>query len=127
MYLMRFVKWMMFVTVLAVVYINMQMQIIELAYRGKAKEKQVRKLIENNGYLTSSILTLKSSNHLGDKLLAENQNMHFLAPESIVKIHVKGIAQSQIQKNLEEKSSQNVRALLSMLPFGVEAHAGGGQ
>ena len=68
-----------FITLLALVYTHMQMQIIELAYRGKAKEKQIRKLIENNSHLTSAILALKSSNNLGDKLLADQNQMQFLA------------------------------------------------
>lgn len=118
----RLIKWMIFVTILGVVYINMQMQIIELAYRGKAKEKQIRKLIEYNSHLTSSILTLKSSNNLGDKLLADNKEMQFLAPQNIVEVTVKKIPVSR--KTSQEKASKNVTDLLSLLLTGEEAHAG---
>jgi hypothetical protein len=117
----RLIKWMMFATVLGVVYINMQMQIIELAYRGKAKEKLVRKLIEYNSHLTSSILSLKSSNNLGEKLLADNNEMQFLAPQNIVQVRGKKVLNV---KPAPEKS-KNAGDLLSFLFPGEEAHARG--
>jgi len=42
----KFLKWVSIVTVLALVYIHMQMQIIGLAYEGNAKEEQIRELSE---------------------------------------------------------------------------------
>ena len=110
-------------TILALVYINMRMQIIELAYRGKAKEKQIRKLIEQNGNLNSTILTLKSSNYLGDKLLAEDQEMEFLAPQSVVKISIKNQPLRHINSNHPSEMTKKTNSLLSLLMFGAEAEA----
>ena len=47
------------IIVLALTYIHMQMQIVDLAYRGNKKEQQIKKLIEENGNTTYKILILK--------------------------------------------------------------------
>ncbi|MCK5178691.1 MAG: hypothetical protein KAR32_04110, partial [Candidatus Omnitrophica bacterium] len=65
MHLCKFLKFMGVVIVLALTYIHMQMQIVDLAYRGNNKEQQIRTLIEENGNTTYKILMLKSANHLG--------------------------------------------------------------
>ena len=62
-------KLMSFATLAALIYIHMQTQIVELAYKGKDKEKRIHELMDNQGMLTHQILTLKSSNHLGHELL----------------------------------------------------------
>ena len=41
-------------------------------YRPESKEKEIRKLIEANGNILYTILSLKSANHLGIKLLTED-------------------------------------------------------
>ena len=74
------------VTVLALIYTHMQMEIFALAYQGKNKEKQITKIKETNGVLTYNILELKSSNHLGVKLLAENSRLKFRDPASVVEL-----------------------------------------
>ena len=82
----QFLKGIVFLTVLALVYIHMQMQIIDLAYQGKAKEQHMRDLIDENGKVTYNILTLKSANHLGVKMLSEDSDMRFMASDNIVHI-----------------------------------------
>jgi len=74
------------ITTLALIYIHMQMQIFALAYQGKNREKQITKLKEMNGLLTYNILELKSSNHLGVKLLAENSKLKFRDSASVVEL-----------------------------------------
>ncbi len=123
--LLRFTKIVIFITIMALVYINMQMQIIELAYRGKAKEQQVRKLIEVNSHLTTKILTLKSSNNLGDKLLVDHKQMEFLAPQSIVEVPVKNYKKANVSKaDISLKPAKQTRSVLSLLSLGAEAQAG---
>jgi len=75
-----------FVTALALIYIHMQMQIIDLAYQGKRKEKNITKLTEKNGTVSYNILTLKSSNNLGRKLLAENSDLQFRDKGDVVEL-----------------------------------------
>jgi cell division protein FtsL len=84
--LIRIAKGMIFLTVLALIYIHMQMQIYDLAYEGKSREKLVRELKDRNGTITYNILKLKSSNHLGDQLLEENSELRFLDNENVVEV-----------------------------------------
>jgi len=74
------------ITLLALVYIHMQMQIVDLAYQENADEMKIRGLIEENGNLTYKILSLKSVNHLGIKMLEEDSYMDFVGPENIMHI-----------------------------------------
>ena len=80
----KFIKFMLLVTVLSLIYIHMQMQIFDLAYKGKRKEKKIINLSENNNMLTYNILQLKSACHLGLNLLEENSGLQFSDNNSIV-------------------------------------------
>jgi len=52
MQLCKFIKVMGVIIVLALTYIHMQMQIVDLAYKGNRKEQQIKTLIEGNGNTT---------------------------------------------------------------------------
>ena len=65
----KFTKYTVSVTFIALVYIHMQMQIVELAYRGQVKEAQIKDLTDKNGHVFYAISKLKSANHLGQRLL----------------------------------------------------------
>ena len=83
----KLIKFMSLVTVLSLIYIHMQMQIFDLAYKGKNKEKQIIHLSENNNMLTYSILKLKSASHLGLNLLEEkNSELQFFDNSKVVQL-----------------------------------------
>lgn len=73
-----------FCTVVALVYIQLQVQIYDLAYRGKNKQEQIQQLKDENSDVIYHICTLKSANHLGVKVLTENSGMQFLDDTRIV-------------------------------------------
>ena len=73
-----------FCTIVALVYIQMQVQIYDLAYQGKNKQKAIQQLKDENSDVIYDICTLKSANHLGVKLLSENSGMQFLDDTRIV-------------------------------------------
>ncbi len=75
--LLKIIQVLIVIMILALIYINMQIKIFELAYQGKEKENQIIRLREKNGMLNFRILQLKSSNHLGWKLLDENSKLQF--------------------------------------------------
>ena len=120
--LIKFLQIAMMATVLSLIYIHMQMQIFTLAYQGKYKEKNMKKIIEDNGYLTYSILTLKSSSHLGGKMLAENSSMQFADPQSIVEVTM---PQAKTKSKLVSKKQkiEKSNALLSFISLKSQAEA----
>jgi hypothetical protein len=78
------VKWMSFLTAMALIYTHMQMQIFDLAYKGSAREKHMHELRDLNGLLTHQILTLKSANHLGNQLLEKDSHLQFMSHEQVL-------------------------------------------
>lgn len=110
------IRMMFVITFLALVYIHMQMQIVAMAYEGKNKEKEIIRMKEMNGMLAYHILELKSSNHLGVKLLAENSSLKFRAPENVVQI----VTTSPLReaRSLQvAQTKKNTNSFLSFLSF----------
>jgi cell division protein FtsL len=79
-------KMAVFVTIIALLYIHMQMRIFELSYNGKDKEKIIHELNDNNGALSHQILTLKSANNLGNQLLDKNNSLQFMDNERVMTV-----------------------------------------
>ena len=76
-----------FITIIALLYIHMQMKIFELSYNGKDKEKIIHELNDSNGALSHQILTLKSANNLGNQLLDhDNNNLQFMDNERVMTV-----------------------------------------
>ena len=77
-------RLMSFVTVTALIYIHMQVQIVDLAYKGKDKEKHFYELQDSNGALTHQILALKSASNLGRELLQKDEGLQFMGRDRVM-------------------------------------------
>jgi cell division protein FtsL len=75
-----------FTTIIALLYIHMQMRIFELSYNGKDKERIIYALNDSNGALSHQILTLKSANHLGNQLLDRDNSLQFMDNEQVMTV-----------------------------------------
>jgi hypothetical protein len=98
---MRFFQLLLPVTALALGYIHLQMQIINLAYQAKQKENELTRISEFNGMIAYDILRLKSTNHLGDTLLADNPELKFRNNEQVIQLVT--VAQTEQVKNIEKE------------------------
>jgi hypothetical protein len=78
------IQIMSFATVTALMYINMQTQIVDLAYKAKDKQTSVHKLMDTNGALTHQVLALKSANNLGNRLLEKDSKMQFMGRDRVM-------------------------------------------
>ena len=123
MQLCKFLKIMSIVIVLALTYIHMQMQIVDLAYKGNNKEQQIRKLTEDNGSTTYKILMLKSANNLGVTMLEEDSDMQFADAKDVVEIAASEEILMEDQLGEQPKLAKRTNPLLNLLSFGVEAQA----
>ena len=74
------------ITIMALLYIHMQMKIFELSYNGKDKEKIIHELNDSNGALSHQILTLKSANNLGNQLLEHDSSLQFMDNERVMTV-----------------------------------------
>ena len=82
----------------------------------------MKKIIEDNGYLTYSILTLKSSSHLGGKMLAENSSMQFADPQTIVEVAMPQ-ARTKSKSVSKKQKSEKSNSLLSLISLKSQAEA----
>jgi len=111
------------ITFCALVYIYMQMQIIDLAYQNTQKENQIRTYIEENGYIAYSISKLKSANHLGVKMLAKDSDMRFADPRNIIQVATSENGFDNEFMDQPDKISKKFSSLLSLLTSGTQAEA----
>ena len=104
-----------FVTIIALLYIHMQMKIFELSYNGKDKEKIIHELNDSNGALSHQILTLKSANNLGNELLDhDNNNLQFMDNERVMTVTASAGSMVHIEK-AQPKVASPVWNLFSFL------------
>jgi hypothetical protein len=108
-----YLKVISFATVMALIYIHMQMKIFELAYKGKDKEKEIHELADTNGMLTHQILTLKSANHLGNELLEKESDLQFMGKDHVMTMQAPPRPIRQIQMPKEH----NENPLMHLLSF----------
>ena len=119
----KFLKMMAVLTILALTYIHLQMQIIDLAYAGNKKEQKIKKLIEVNGSTTYKILMLKSANHLGDTVLGDGSDMQFADTADVIQIITPGDLMAEEQGTEQPQLAKKANSFFSLLSFGLEAEA----
>ena len=119
----KFFKVMGLVVVLALSYIHMQMQMVDLAYKGNRKELTIKKLIEDNGNKTYKILMLKSANHLGVAMLDEDSDMQFADAHDIVQIAASQDVLMDESSQTRPQLAQQTNPFVKFWSFGAEAEA----
>ncbi len=110
-------------TVVSLCYIHFQVQIINLAYKCKAKQNQIKELIDQNGSAESSVLSLKSSSHLGHKVLSDGSDMNFVHPSKIIKLSIPVVSEDMASLRRKSVQAKKSNFLLSLISFGSEAQA----
>ncbi|HBG60865.1 MAG: hypothetical protein A2306_09430 [Omnitrophica WOR_2 bacterium RIFOXYB2_FULL_38_16] len=119
----KLIKFMCLMTVLALIYIHIQMQITDFAYQGIKKDGRIKELIEENGNITYAVSTLKSANYLGLKMFNENSDMQYIDQDNIEQISTS--EELDDVKIAVKKAGFNKvpDQLLSLLSFGSQAEA----
>ncbi|HSV43624.1 MAG TPA: hypothetical protein VLJ10_03630 [Candidatus Bathyarchaeia archaeon] len=107
MQLWRFIKGMFGVTVLALIYIHMQMNIYALAYEGKQREEHIVRLKEQNTRVANDIFQLKSASHLGRKLLDQDAQLKFCDQNSVVRMASTRVSTEQSKLASDNQSKTN--------------------
>ena len=88
--MLNFLKGMALVTVMALLYIHLQMNIYALAYQGKKKEVRIEKLAEHNAVVQNDILRLQSSDNIGRALLSKEKTYQFASSSHVVEVESQG-------------------------------------
>ncbi len=107
-----------FATITALIYTHMQMKIVDLAYKGKDKEKRIHELSDTNGVLTHQILTLKSANNLGNQLLEKDGKLQFMGNDRVMTLKAPSAAIRRPVPVLKPKQENPFWNLLSLIGVG---------
>src|SRR5580698_3589318 len=102
-----------FATIMALLYIHMQMKICELSYNGKDKEKIIHELNDSNGALSHQILTLRSANNLGSRLLDHDNSLQFMDNERVMTI----TTSAGVMQRLEQPKPKVVNPVWNLFSF----------
>jgi len=116
----KLVRGVMFVTLIALVYIHLQMQIYHLAYLGQEKKDHIQRLTEANAMLAYQILELKSVHHLGQRLLASDQPLRFRDNQSVIQLVTADVTAQEEPAQVLRKADQE-NSLLNFLTVKAEA------
>ncbi|MBF0479598.1 MAG: hypothetical protein HQL26_08950 [Candidatus Omnitrophica bacterium] len=116
--LFKFVKWVGFLTFLALIYIHMQMSIIDNAYIQERQDQRIKELSETNGNMRYAILHLKSANYIGDKIFADKSDMKFVDQANVITVSSVPVATAAEPAAPEKKDLAG--SLLSMLNNGIK-------
>jgi len=111
-------------TVLALVYIHLQVQIYDLGYKGELKKTELQKQNDFNGYLNDKILRLTSANHLGVKLLKDNSRMQFLDGHHIVTLQNPALNALSLQGKGKGPNGHRQNLLAGIFSLRSQAEAG---
>ncbi len=86
----NFLKGMGLITIMALLYIHLQMNIYALAYQGTKKEMKISRLAERNALVANDILRLKSSDHIGRELLGKEKVYQFASKSHVLEVEAQG-------------------------------------
>ena len=119
----RSLKILALLTVISLGYIQMHMDIIEMAYQGKKHEATIRRLKEDRQMLSFAIQNLKSAHYIGTRLLAKDSDMEFVSPEDVVQISLPVAPKNEIFEKLAASRESTGQKLLSLLSLTRPAEA----
>ncbi len=119
----KFLKVIVFVTFLSLIYTHMQTKIFDLAYQGKDKEQRIKRLKDENRNITCNILALKSSSYLGVKLLSDNSDMQFGNRDRIITLRTKSSHGRKINTLPKQPKVKKKNFLISLFSLRSQAEA----
>ncbi|MDP2939390.1 MAG: hypothetical protein Q8O13_04825 [Candidatus Omnitrophota bacterium] len=82
----RFIYSVIFITIICIIYVQLQIQIFELAYNGKKREATFKELLDRRAVMMYNINKLESAHNIGTSLLSRDSNLVFTDKTQIVKL-----------------------------------------
>ncbi|HOX54517.1 MAG: hypothetical protein PHI86_01365 [Candidatus Omnitrophica bacterium] len=82
----RFFVILILVTMISLLYVQMQVAIFQSAYAASDKESQVRDLLDTKTVLVYNINRLESAQNIGNKVLCSKTDLQFTAEDQIASL-----------------------------------------
>jgi len=83
----KFLSVVILITLIGLIYVQLQVQIYEYAYKGKRKELAFKELLDRKNNMMYNINSLESVQYLGTRLLSQDE-LQFAGREQVVKLTV---------------------------------------
>jgi len=80
----RSVAFIVFATLVALIYVHQQVELVKLSYAIGSKEKKLKEILDRNEGLGYNIENLEDPSRLEQVMLAKNVEMSFPGPNNIV-------------------------------------------
>lgn len=80
----RTIAFIVFVTLVALIYVHQQVELVKLSYAIGCKEKKLKEILDRNQGLGYNIENLEDPARIEKILLAKNMNMAFPRPGNVV-------------------------------------------
>jgi hypothetical protein len=115
----KFFTFLLLITVIGLLYVQMQVEIVKLAYEGRAKEFRLKELLDTRSLLVYNINNLESVNNLGQKFLCSQRDLQFAHETQIASLKLA----SSPSINLAKSKKKNTGLLANLFSLKSQAEA----
>jgi hypothetical protein len=119
----KFISIVGLITLIAVIYVHLQVQIYEYAYKGKKKELAFKELLDRKSNAMYNVNSLESVQYLGTRLLNSDYNLQFAGREQVVKLAVPLQLAETINPELKNSENQKTNFLVNLFSLKSQAEA----
>ena len=113
---------MVLITAISLIYVQLQIDIVKQAYAGSRNEARLDDILDDHSVLMYNILTLKSAQSVGDRLLSKEKNLQFAHRQQIAELKIPLQIANSANINIQGFKKQS-NLLAKIFGFGSQAEA----
>jgi len=121
--LVKFIAIVGIITLVALIYVQLQVQIYEYAYNGKRKEVAFKELLDRKNNMMYNINGFESAQYLGSRLLSQDYNLQFAGKEQVVKLTVPMQLAESINPAFNRPENKRTNLLANLFTLKSQAEA----
>lgn len=118
----KFAFLLVLITAISLIYVQLQIDIVKQAYAGSRNEARLDDILDDHSVLMYNILTLKSAQSVGDRLLSKEKNLQFAHRQQIAELKIPLQIANSANINIQGFKKQS-NLLAKIFGFGSQAEA----
>jgi len=118
----KFLTVVILVTLIALIYVQLQVEIYEYAYKGKKRELALKELLDRKSHVLYNINNMESVQYLGARLLTQD-NLQFVGSDQMVKLAIPVQLVENINPAIVRTESKKTSFLASLFTLKSQAEA----
>jgi len=120
----RFFGFLIILTVISLLYVQMQVTIFQSAYAANDKESQLRDLLDTKTVLVYNINRLESAQNIGNKVLCSESDLQFTAENQISSLKLPAqLAKSWSASSVAQQQRPRYNLVALLFNLGSQAEA----